>query len=159
MKDLKIKIFDSYGFTLVEVIATIVVAGILGAIFIQLMGTALNSSWNAVEIVRDESNGEALIERIIAEYVALINSNNPELALSTIDNYDGQTINGISITARYIIFNTSGDEVILSSPDTSDNLKIMLGASGPVSPAITGRFPLTIILTNSRAANDPIVLY
>jgi prepilin-type N-terminal cleavage/methylation domain-containing protein len=160
MKNLKTKIICSKGFTLVEVIVTIMAAGILGAIFIQFMGTALNSSWNAVEIVRDESNGEALMEQIIAEYVALINNNNPELALSTIDNYDGQTINGISITARYIIFNTSGDEVILSPYDTSDNLKIMLRASGPVSPAITGRFPLTIILTNSRREiGDQKVIY
>jgi Flp pilus assembly pilin Flp len=45
----------------VEVIATIVAAGILGAIFIQLMGTALNSSWNAVEIVRDEANTEKVM--------------------------------------------------------------------------------------------------
>ena len=55
------------GFTLVEIIVTLVAAGILGVIFTQFMGTALDASWNAVEIVRDESNGEGLMERIIAE--------------------------------------------------------------------------------------------
>ena len=39
------------GFTLIEVIATIVVMGILAAFFIHFMGTALNDSWKAVEVV------------------------------------------------------------------------------------------------------------
>ena len=45
---------DSKGFTLVEIIVTIVAAGILGAIFINFVGTALTSSWNTVEITRDD---------------------------------------------------------------------------------------------------------
>jgi prepilin-type N-terminal cleavage/methylation domain-containing protein len=49
------------GFTLVEIIVTLVAAGILGVIFIQFMGTALDASWNAVEIVRDEAGGEGVI--------------------------------------------------------------------------------------------------
>ena len=48
---------DSKGFTLVEIIVTLVAAGILGAIFIHFMGTALDAGWNAVEIVRDEASG------------------------------------------------------------------------------------------------------
>ncbi|MGD9080387.1 MAG: prepilin-type N-terminal cleavage/methylation domain-containing protein, partial [Desulfobacterales bacterium] len=69
MNHLKSKKMNSKGFTLVEIIVTIVAAGILGAIFVHLMGTALNASWNSVEIVRDESNGEGVMERIIADYV------------------------------------------------------------------------------------------
>jgi prepilin-type N-terminal cleavage/methylation domain-containing protein len=72
MKNLKTKTICSKGFTLVEVIVTIMAAGILGAIFIQFMGTALNSSWNAVEIVRDEADAEKVMEQIIADYVANI---------------------------------------------------------------------------------------
>ena len=60
------------GFTLVEVIVTIVAVGILGTIFINFMGTALTSSWNAVEITRDEANAEKLLEQIVGEYVVLI---------------------------------------------------------------------------------------
>ncbi len=62
MKYLKSNIISSKGFTLVEIIVTLVAAGILGAIFIQYMGTALDASWNAVEIVRDESGGEGVME-------------------------------------------------------------------------------------------------
>jgi prepilin-type N-terminal cleavage/methylation domain-containing protein len=156
MKYLKTKIICSKGFTLVEVIVTLVAAGILGAIFIQLMGTALSAGWNAVEIVRDETNAEKVMEQIIADYVAHINSD-PAAALDNmVTNYNGQTIDGIRITTQYIVFDGSGNEV---AAGLSDNLKVELKASGVAAPAITGRYPLTIILTNSRTTNDPIVLY
>ncbi|MEA1988800.1 MAG: prepilin-type N-terminal cleavage/methylation domain-containing protein [Pseudomonadota bacterium] len=151
---------NSKGFTLVEIIVTIVAAGILGAIFVHLMGTALNASWNSVEIVRDEANGEKLMERIIGEYVALINSD-PDNALSTIDDYHGQTIYGINITANYIQFDAGGNEVIIGPPPaTGESLKFVLQAPSQLAPAIRFRYPLTTILTKSRtASNDQIVIY
>ena len=156
MKNLKTKTICSKGFTLVEVIVTIMAAGILGAIFIQFMGTALNSSWNAVEIVRDEADAEKVMEQIIADYVANIN-NDPAAALNNmVTTYNGQTIDGIHITTQYTAFDDFGNEV---SPTSNDTLKVVLSSSGPVSPAITGRYSLTTILTNSRTANDPIVPY
>jgi prepilin-type N-terminal cleavage/methylation domain-containing protein len=157
MKHLRSIKLDSKGFTLVEIIVTIVAAGILGAIFIQLMGTALNSSWNAVEIVRDESNGEGVMERIIAEYVADMN-NDPDNALgNVVTNYNGQTIDGISITTEYIVFDAGGNEV---SSALSENLKVVLQAPARLAPAIRFRYPLTAILTKSRtASNDQIVIY
>lgn len=148
----------SKGFTLVEIIVTIVVAGILGVIFMQLMGTALNSSWNAVEIVRDESNAEGLMERIIADYVAYINndSGDPDSALINIfTDYNGKTIDGITIATQYIYFDSSGDEQI----GGSDNLKVVLLVPAQLAPAIRSRYPLTTILTKSRSTNDQIVIY
>ena len=156
MKYLKTKIICSKGFTLVEVIVTLLAAGILGVIFIQLMGTALSAGWNAVEIVRDEANAEKVMEQIIADYVAHIN-NDPAAALDNmVTNYNGQTIDGILITTQYIVFDGSGNEV---AAGLSDNLKVELNASGVAAPAITGRYYLTTLLTNSRTTNDPIVLY
>lgn len=155
MTDLKSMKIGSEGFTLVEIIVTIVAAGILGVIFIQFMGTALEASWNAVEIVRDESTGESVMEQIIADYVADINSDPGNALNNVVTNYNGQTINGINITTQYIVFDASGNE----GAGGSDNLKIVLQASGLVSPAITGRYSMTTILTNSRTTNDPIVLY
>ena len=155
MKYLRSMKIGSKGFTLVEIIVTIVAAGILGVIFVHLMGTALNASWNAVEIVRDESNGEGVMERIIADYVADINSD-PDNALGNIvTNYNGQTIDGITITTQYIVFDAGGNE----GPGGSDNLKVVLQAPSQVAPAIRLRYPLTTILTNSRTTNDPIVIY
>jgi prepilin-type N-terminal cleavage/methylation domain-containing protein len=159
LKSMKI---GSKGFTLVEIIVTIVVAGILGVIFMQLMGTALEASWNAVGIVRDESNGEGVMEQIIADYVANINSDEVEVDAGPddvldyiVNNYNGKTINGINITTQYIEFDGSGNE----SPGGSANLKIVLQASGQVSPAITGRYSMTTILATSRRDDDRVVLY
>jgi prepilin-type N-terminal cleavage/methylation domain-containing protein len=147
---------DSKGFTLVEVIVTILATGILGAIFINFMGTALTASWNAVEITRDEAGAEALMEQIIGEYVEDINSNPSTVLNNIFTTYNGQTINGVAITTQYITFDNSGNEVA-SGP--SPNLKVVLQNSGAVSPAITGRYSLTIVLTESRDTSDAIVIY
>jgi prepilin-type N-terminal cleavage/methylation domain-containing protein len=154
----KIIKIGSKGFTLVEIIVTILAAGILGVIFANLMGTALTSSYNAVEIARDEAGTEALMEQIVAEYVADINSNPATALNSLVTTYNGQTINGIDITTQYIEFDGSGNENILSS-GTSDNLKVVLQATGPAAPAISGRYALATIFTNSRDTDDPIVIY
>jgi hypothetical protein len=85
-----------------------------------------------------------------------INSD-PANALNTmVTSYNGQTIDGVHITTQYIVFDGSGNEV---PAGLSDNLKVELKASGIAAPAIAGRYSLTTILTNSRATNDPIVLY
>ena len=156
MMEPKIINSNSKGFTLVEIITTIIAAGILGVIFVNFMGTALTSSYNSVEIARDEAGAEALMEQIVAEYVADINSN-PAAALNNLDtNYNGQTINGIDITTQYIEFDGSGNEIPSGS---KQNLKLVLQASGPGAPAISGRYSLTTIFTNSRDTDDPIVIY
>lgn len=145
----------SKGFTLVEVIVTIIAVSILSAIFINFMGTALSSSWNAVEITRDEAGAEALLEQIVAEYVADINSD-PATALGNIvTNYDGDTINGITVTTQYISFDSSGNELTTGT----DYLKVVLQSSGPVAPAITGRYSLTTILAKNRDTDDHFVIY
>ena len=161
MKNFKTKIICSKGFTLVEVIVTLVAAGILGAIFIQFMGTALNSSWNAVEIVRDEASGEGMMEEIIADYVEAINSSPPGPAdplQAIIDKITNNDYGG-NVTWNYIEFNPSGDEINRGTVATN-NLKVALQASGPAAPAIAGRYPLTMILTKSRrATGDQKVIY
>ncbi|MGD2100524.1 MAG: prepilin-type N-terminal cleavage/methylation domain-containing protein [Desulfobacterales bacterium] len=142
----------SKGFTLVEVIVTILAVGILGAIFINFMGTALTSSWNAVEITRDEANAEKVLEQIVGEYVVLINGNNPGNALTSIaGTYNGWTSpDGIAVATEFINFNTSGDE----QTGGTDYLKVVLQASGQGGPAISGRYPLTTILANNRETDD-----
>ncbi len=156
MKYIKTIKTHSKGFTLVEIIVTIIAAGILGAIFINFMGTALTSSWNAVEITRDEAGSEALMEQIVGDYVVLINGNNPENALSSIDTtYGGQTINGIRITTQYISFDSSGNELTSGT----DYLKVVLQSLGPGAPAITGRYSLTAVLAKNRDTDDHFVLY
>ena len=144
MKSRKAIIFSHKGFTLIEIIATIMMAGILSAIFIQFMGTALMRSGDSVNIVRDEASIEGLMEEIISDYLKEINNNSPENALSTIKakNY------GSDVTMEYIQFDGSGNE----QPSGSSNyLKVIIHATGHT---------LTAILTKSREkTDDPIVRY
>jgi prepilin-type N-terminal cleavage/methylation domain-containing protein len=132
----------SNGFTLVEVIVTILIAAIMGAFFIQFMGTAMSKSSRAIENVRDEAGAEALMEQIIADYVAEINKTDPTLALETIKG----KIYGASVSMNYINFNSSGVEETLISPNKSNTLKVMVQAPGN---------NLTTLLTNSRVLAIP----
>jgi prepilin-type N-terminal cleavage/methylation domain-containing protein len=135
------------GFTLIEVIATVIVMGILAAFFIHFMGTALTDSWRSLELVADEARAEGLMERIIADYVERINNNpaDPAAALTATKDDDY----GMPVTMKYIVFN-AGNEVIVD-PTASRNLKIVVESPG---------YSLTTILTESRTDSDDLpVIY
>ncbi len=141
------------GFTLVEIIITLVAAGILGAIFINLMGTALSASWNSVEMVREEADGVKVMEMIIADYVFEINTD-PANALTTMitNNTNGNYttaigLDHISVDMDYIDFDSSGNAVPSA---LSDTLKVTVKVEGK---------DLINILTSSRAATDPLLRY
>ncbi len=145
MKSRKAIIFFHKGFTLIEIIATIMVAGVLSALFIQFMGTALMRSGDAVNIVRDEASIEGLMEEIISDYLKEINNNTPGSALGTIEAKSY----GSDVTMEYIQFDGSGNEQPSGIP--SNFLKVTIQATG---------HKLTAVLTKSRdKANDPIARY
>ena len=155
MKRAKSKHNSPNGFTLIEVIATIIVMGILSAFFIHFMGTALNDSRQSLEQVADEARAEGLMERIIAEYVELINDDDPAAALGIIKGRESTTYEsdddyGLPVTMEYIVFDASGAE----QPDTGGenrNLKVTVEPPG---------YNLTTVLTRSRTdSNDPPVIY
>ncbi len=156
MKRAKSKYNSANGFTLIEVIATVLVMGILAAFFIHFMGTALSDSWQSVELVADEARAEGLMEKIIADYVERINDNNPDTALSRIVNrresfYESDSDYGLPVTMQYIIFNSSGDE---QADTVGENRKLKVTVESP-------GYHLTTILTESRTDDlkDPPVNY
>ena len=141
----KSKIADKSGFTLLEIIASLVVAGILSIFYFHFMGTAMDFSWKSVELVAGEAEAQGILERIIADYVDRINEN-PDGALAAIKatNY------GTSVTMVYVTYDSAG---ILSTVTvgTSNNLKVTVEAAGN---------NFTTILTKSRSdASDPIVFF
>jgi prepilin-type N-terminal cleavage/methylation domain-containing protein len=154
MKRAKSKNSVENGFTLIEVIATIIVIGILAAFFIHFMGTALNDSWKAVEVVEGEAKAEGLMERIIAEYVEQINTD-PDNALATILNRESSYESddpdyGLPVTMQYIVFDAGGDEQADTAGENR-NLKVTVEPPG---------FNLTTILTQSRTeATQPPVIW
>ena len=157
MKRAKAKHNSENGFTLIEVIATIIVMGILAAFFIHFMGTALTDSWQSLELVADEARAEGLMEKIIADYVEEINDTTPDNALTTIkgleSTYESDVDYGMPVTMAYILFNdVSGDEEVVTVGGVSRNLKVTVESPG---------YHLTTILTESRTDDlkDPPVIY
>jgi len=133
------------GFTLVEVIVTILMAAIMGAFFIQFMGTAMSRSTRAIEYVRDEASAEAVMEEIVAEYVAEVNKSDPMNALNRVYTKS----HGTRVTKDYVQFNPSGVAEVLVPPNTSRTLRVKVQAQ-----ANSGSF-LTTLLTESRQAGPP----
>ena len=136
--------FKAKGFTLVEIIATIIVMGILAAFFVQFMGTAQNKSWKSVELVAAEAEAEGKLEEIIAYFTSKIN-NDPDNALHAV-----KTSNfGSNVTMDYIEFQNGSENTLESG--TSTNLKVTINSEGN---------SLTTVLTKSRTSStDPSVSY
>jgi type II secretory pathway pseudopilin PulG len=133
------------GFTLVEVIVTILMAAIMGAFFIQFMGTAMSKSTRAVENVREEAAAESIMEQIVADYVTEINKANPGAALATIRGRTYGT-SQVSVNMGYITFSLAGAK---QTTTLSRTLQVT------VRPAQAPGNELVTLLTESRQAGPP----
>jgi prepilin-type N-terminal cleavage/methylation domain-containing protein len=149
MKDTRLRGNSSGGFTLVEVIVTLMAAGIMSVFFINFLGAALDFSWKSVEIVTSDAETQGKMEEIIAYYTSKINDD-PDSALSAVvSNYNGQSINDVLVTTQYIGFNASGNEI---DPASSVTFVLKVTAKGHANELVT-------ILTDSRDSDDPAVRY
>ena len=149
MKDAILKGNSAGGFTLVEVILTLMAASILSVFFINFMGAALDFSWKSVEIVTSDAETEGKMEEIIAYYTSKINDDPDTALVAVVTNYNGQTTNDILVTTQYIEFNAGGDEF---DPTPSVSYVLKVTAKGPANELVT-------ILTDSRNSGDPAVRY
>ena len=129
------------GFTLLEIIITITLVSILATLMVQYMGTAMTASSDPVNMVRDEADMEALMEKIISDYVIKVN-NDP--ATAPLQLMKDDTSYGSNVTMAYIEFDGSGNEAVPTSTPTN-TLKITVQAAG---------HSITTLLTNSRAQSD-----
>ena len=141
----KIKHHATAGFTLIEVIATVIIVGLLATFFIHFMGTALDHSWKSVALVAGEAEAEGKLEEIIAYFTSKIN-NSPDNALSIVASEFGG-----DATMKYIVFNTISDDEETDTSGENRSLKVTVEAPG---------YNLTTILTKSRTdSSDPKVNY
>ncbi|MCX5849013.1 MAG: prepilin-type N-terminal cleavage/methylation domain-containing protein [Deltaproteobacteria bacterium] len=119
----KNKLFRSRasGFTLIEVIVTIVVAAILGAMLATFMKTNITGSANPVIRVGNEYNLGQVMENITANYKKMIATDSTPLAtIKSSIGAAGSTVNNAYgsykvINNDYITFNCSGSSCSASS--------------------------------------------
>lgn len=140
------------GFTLIEVIVTIVAAAIVGVIFIQFMGTAMYRSVRPLEFVRGEAEAERLLERITADYVFEVNRDPAGVLVTLKAQIDPPTRKyGETVSAEYIRFDTAGNEAPFTGPAAeARTLKVRVNAAGN---------DLVALFTRSRTANSPPVAF
>lgn len=118
--------FKNQGFTLLEVVITLIVGSILGAILVQFMGTSMKNSFEPVIMVQNGYGGHEIMEKLNSVYkMRLMTSTGDPL-----DDFRTDVINGrlpliapvighYTETTNYIVFDNNGDEV-------SDNTQLRI---------------------------------
>jgi Tfp pilus assembly protein PilV len=157
MKYFRLKNSRQAGFTLIEIILSIVFAAIIGVVFLTYMGTQLTQSGDPVHITRHEGMAEMWMERIIADYVQEMNT--PATYTTALANimardYTTGIYNmpaSVTLTRNYVTYDAGGNETVLAGGATSTNLKVTVGAGG---------HSVTSILTAQRTTSgDPITYF
>lgn len=145
------------GFTLIEVIVSILLGAVVGVILYSYMGTQLTHSGDPVNLARAEGTAEMWMERILSDYVEVMNtpaSYSGALATIFVRDYTTGIYNmpaNVTLTRTYVTYNGAGDEVAVTGGGTSTNLKVTVQAGG---------YALTSILTAQRVASgDPVTYY
>lgn len=147
MKRVKPIIHSAAGFTLVEIIITIVAAAIMGLIFTSLMGTAMENSWKSIDMVASEADAEGKMNEVITSYIKEMNSN-PDNALAIMKQKVEDNDFGDSVSMQYITFDSSGNEQ--TSGTQTNTVKVTVDAPGK---------DFITIITKSRNSIDAIVTY
>jgi prepilin-type N-terminal cleavage/methylation domain-containing protein len=142
-----IRRLNSKGFTLVEVIATIIAVAIISVIFINFMSTAMSKSTRAIEDVEAEGNAQAMMEQIVADYAIEINKADPSNALDTIKNKNYPNYPGSAITRQYITFDSNGNQVVSLIPTRTLRITVLWNLPDVTNVGGTG---LMTLLTQSR---------
>jgi len=132
---------NNSGFTILEIIVTIVVAAILGTILVQVMSTSLTRSSVPITLLKNTFSLSQIIEEMTADYEELYDELIKEYDISTLkinieggyddmnDPYYGQYsidyIDYITFDGSYNeIADTSGDDIILKATISSKNQSI-----------------------------------
>ena len=118
MKMIHTLTLNQKGFTLIEIIVTIIVASILGVMFLQYMGTNVTGSMEPVIRVQNAFTIEQVIEKITADYKKLmVESTTPLATFKTHVQGGNNEANDpyfgpyTVVYNNYITFNESGVQV------------------------------------------------
>lgn len=122
-------IFKNHGFTLLEVVITLIVGSILGAILVQFMGTSMKNSFEPVIMVQNANGVHEIMEKLNSDYKwRLMTSTDDPLEDFKADVENGRlplaapVIGHYTVVTKYITF-TGGTEVV--APDPSPHPRVL----------------------------------
>ena len=131
---------QSRGFTILEIIVTVVLVGILASLFIPAMGTHLLRGTEPANRPADAGQAHADMEAVLRDYVIYLNTNpNPQNVLT----YMAGLANA-SVSMTWIDF-TSGAQTSCGSPPDCDGLLVTTGQGG---------LSYSAVLTNEKNATS-----
>ena len=127
----------NHGFTLLEVVITLIVGSILGAILVQFMGTSMKNSFEPVIMVQEGNGVHEIMEKLNSDYKMrlMTSTDNP------LDEFRTDVINGrlpliapvighYTVVPKYITF-TGGVEDLAPDPAAHPNvLKVTITHGG-----------------------------
>ena len=121
------------GFTLLEVIVTLIVASILGAIFLEFMGTTVLKSYEPINMTQSSLDVNEIIERMNADYRKhLLLSSDPLAAFKT-DVENGNTPSPLpyygdySVQTSWIQFSGGTEQADISGQNRVLKVKVTAG--------------------------------
>ena len=160
MKHLRIICASQAGFSLIEIIVSIVIGAIVSVMFLSSMGTSLARSGDPINIARTEGLAETWMEQIQSDFVKEMNDPaNYTNALVTIHDRDYSIAPynmpaSVTLTRTYITYvydSQAGNYTENTGGGIGRSLKVTIQAGG---------YPLTMILTTERVSpGDPIAYY
>jgi prepilin-type N-terminal cleavage/methylation domain-containing protein len=130
-------IFKNQGFTLLEVVITLIVGSILGAILVQFMGTSMKNSFEPVIMVQNSNGVHEIMEKLNSVYKM-------RLMTSTLDplfDFKGDVETGMnpplapvignySVVTKYIWFNGGGEDPTVDPATVKRVLKVTITHGG-----------------------------
>jgi len=128
---------ENQGFTLLEVIITLIVGSILGAILVQFMGTSMKNSFEPVLMVQDGNGVFEIMEKLNSDYKMRLMTS----TVNPLGDFRTDVINGMlplvdpvighyTVVTKYITF-TGGVENVAPDPSSDpDVLKVTITHGG-----------------------------
>ena len=128
----------NHGFTLLEVVITLIVGSILGAILVQFMGTSMKNSFEPVLMVQNGNGVHEIMEKMNSDYkMRLLTSTvNPLEDFKSDVELGGDILNtpyfGVySFDTKYITFDLVNMEEVAPDPASApDVLKVTITHGG-----------------------------